>query len=98
MSNRTILAQKLAKQLIQENQKNGRTWRVIAFDYPDIVKPGTLNRIAKSNGAWLPKSKKILMALGLREIPAPTPEWLKKIKKQIAVMAKQTRQDLGLQK
>ena len=70
MAHSKVLARKLANRLISENQK-GRGWRVIAReDYSKIIKPGTLNRIAKSKGKWLPKSKPILIELGL-EKPRP---------------------------
>lgn len=91
-----VRAQNLAQRLNQEHAKN-RSWRTIASnDFPPIVKAGTLNSIAKSNGKWIPKNKKIREALGL--IPPPPPEWLRRIRRRIAVMARQTRQDLGLQK
>jgi hypothetical protein len=79
MSSTETRARKLAKRLIQENH-NGRTWRDIASDYPGIVKAGTLNRIAKSGGKWLPKDKEILSALNLIK-PRPKyerPEWMLK--------------------
>ena len=64
------LARKLAKRLIQENEK-GRPWRKIADDYPmlnkdgkPIVKAGTLSRIA--GGGYMPSKKEILIALGLK--------------------------------
>jgi hypothetical protein len=40
----------------------GRHWRDIAEGFPPIVKAGTLCRIAKSNGAWVP-NKKIMDAI-----------------------------------
>lgn len=63
-------AQKLAKTLIRQNE-NGWSWRELAGFFPPnpegkcLIKAGTLNRIAKSGGAWLPKDEKILDALGL---------------------------------
>jgi len=42
-----------------------KSYRQIAReDFPGVA-PGTLNRIANSDGAWLPKNRKILKALGL---------------------------------
>lgn len=67
MSATKTRARKLANWLIQENQ-NKRSWRAIASDYPEIVKPGTLCRIAKSGGTWLPKDCGILSALGLKKV------------------------------
>lgn len=92
-SSRKAQAEKLAKRLILEISKP-RTWRDVAHDFPPIVKAGTLNRIAKTNGAWLPKDKEILDALGLVPRAEPVPDWLRKIKKKIAGMARQTRQDI----
>lgn len=73
-------AKKLATTLLRENRKNGRTWRAIAKDdYGNRVAAGTLNRIAKSKGAWLPKSDATLITLGLKKQPrqksAPTSLW-----------------------
>lgn len=92
-----VRAQNLAQRLNQEHGQN-RSWRAIARRYPPIVKAGTLSRIAKSNGRWTPKSKSILLALDLLPVSSPPPEWLRRIRRKIALMAKQTRQDLGLQK
>jgi hypothetical protein len=94
MTDRAVLAQKLAIRLIRENRC--RSWRKIAKeDFPPIVKAGTLNRIANSGGTWIPKDEKLLRALGLIE---PLPKWARRIKRRIAKLAKQTRMDLGLQK
>lgn len=65
-------AERLAKRLNRQNQK-GRSWRSIVSDYPAIVKAGTLDRIAKSGGAWLPKKKEILIALGIVVVRKPPP-------------------------
>jgi hypothetical protein len=76
---------KLAKRILEE--KATRTYRDIAAqDFPrradgtQIVKAGTLNRIVKSKGKWLPKNKEILAALGLYKprLPYPRPAWLYK--------------------
>lgn len=97
------IAVKLANRLFRENQ-NGRAFRTMTReDYP-MVKAGTLNRFVKSKGKWLPKDESILIALGLMKphkpkSPPPIIEaWQRVIRKKIAVMAKQTRRDLGLQK
>jgi hypothetical protein len=59
-------AKKLARSLLRENRKNGRSWRVIAReDYSDRVNYATLNRFANSKGTWIPKDEHILIALGL---------------------------------
>ena len=70
------LAVKIAKRILREHEK-GRSYRVIVKeDYP-CVKPGTLNRFAKSEGKWIPKEDEILIALGLKKAPKPRKEaWL----------------------
>lgn len=94
-------AKRLARDLRVLNKDYGWSWRDIARDaYGDKVNFATLNRIAKSKGTWLPKDEGILITLGLKQPckpkspPAPIPAWLKQVKKQIAVMAKQTRKDI----
>ncbi len=95
-------ARKLARSLLRQN-RNGRSWRVIANeDYQGKVNYATLNRFAISKGTWIPKDEKILIALGLKKPcelklpPPPIPEWMKQVKRKIAGMAKQTRQEVGL--
>lgn len=62
------LPQKLARKLLRENRRNGRSWRRIAReDYQNKVAPGTLNRFAKSKGEWLPKDRNILIAMGIKK-------------------------------
>lgn len=57
----------LAECLLSEN-RSGRSWRRIAReDYGDRVNFVTLNRIARTGGSWVPKKRKILVVLGLRE-------------------------------
>lgn len=71
------LARKIAKRILAEHEK-GRSYRaIVEQDYPSI-KPGTLNRFAKSQGEWIPKNKEILAALGLYKprLPYPRPSWL----------------------
>lgn len=68
-------AAKLAKRLYEQHAKLGN-WRDVAREYKSqIIKSGTLNRIANTGGAWMPKNNKILIALGLKK--QPRPEWLK---------------------
>lgn len=95
-------AKKLARSLLRENQR-GRTWRTIARDdYQNQIDQSTLSRIARKKGEWIPVSLDLQVILGLKKPcepklpPPPLPEWKKKIKKQIALMAKETRQELGL--
>lgn len=94
MSNRTDQAKKLANRLNSEIAKK-RTWRDVAHDFPPIVKAGTLNRIAKTNGTWLPKKKKILDALFPHpdKPAAPSPEWWERVEKQgIRVMVRKMKE------
>jgi len=68
-------AKKLARRLLCENLKNGRSWRKIASeDYGNLVSYATLNRFAISKSTWIPKSKKILAALGLIQPPKTKPK------------------------
>jgi hypothetical protein len=86
-------ASRLAKWLIQENEN--LSYRAIAKIYfPPIVKPGTLNRIAKTGGDWMPKKEAILIALRIKQPPkikTPLPVLELQIKKNIRKMAKETR-------
>lgn len=98
------IACNFAKRLNQKHAKM-HSWRLVAQEYQtSIVKPGTLNRIANSGGNWLPCDEDILIALGLmrprkpKSIPRVIPELEKRVRKNIAVMARQTRVSLGLQK
>jgi hypothetical protein len=59
---------KLAKWLNFEHGKMGLKWREIASDYPG-VNFATLNRIAKSNGAYIPKSPRVQELLGIAKKP-----------------------------
>lgn len=60
-------AKTLARRLLRENRRNGRSWRVIAReDYAGAIPAGTLCRIAKEGGAWTPKDDAALIALGLK--------------------------------
>ena len=101
MANVPSKAKKIAMGLLRANRE-GRSWRRISHeDYAGAVHPGTLCRFAKSDGAWLPKDNRILVALGLKrpnrlkpEKP-PLPEWAKRVKKRIAKMAKATRESLA---
>lgn len=65
-------AKKLARTLLRENQKNNRSWRVIAReDFGNRISHATLNRIANSRGAWLPKDESLLIALGINQPRKP---------------------------
>lgn len=70
-------AKKLANSILEKHEN--KSYRKMAKeDYPSIIKPGTLCRIAKSGGKWLPKNKKILIALGLLypvKMPAYIIKW-----------------------
>ena len=75
MTKITPKAKRTARSLFRANHKNGISYRSIERNgYTDplkgiVIKPGvnhtTLSRIANSRGAWLPKDKAILTALGL---------------------------------
>jgi hypothetical protein len=68
------------------------SWRKVAKQYFPDVSPGTLNRIAKSGGAYLPKDRKILRALGLIQA-RPKQVWLpgeRRVQRKIGTMAKKT--------
>jgi hypothetical protein len=83
---------KLAQELKDRNEHE--SWRKIAESYGNpIIKAGTLCRIAREAGEWIPKDKEILIALGLvkAHIKEPQPEWLVKRKKAIRRMVKDTK-------
>lgn len=73
----------LAKRLIEEHRL-GHSWRKIAGTFPrradgsQVVKAGTLCRIASEAGEWIPKDREILIALGLVKPRSKQddPEWL----------------------
>lgn len=68
-------AKKLARTLLRENRKNGRSWRVIAReDYANKIPPGTLCRFAVSKGEWFPKDKELQLDLGIRKQRPPRPK------------------------
>jgi hypothetical protein len=71
-------AKALAERLLEEHSRKSYR-RMAAEDYPGIA-PGTLCRIAKSGGKWLPKDRRILIALGLKKPPEhrELPEWMKR--------------------
>ncbi len=70
-----------------------KSWRKVAALYPPVVKAGTLNRIAKEQGGYLPDDRKILRALGLIERRKPT-----EIQKRISRMARDTRKAVMVKK
>lgn len=64
------------------------SWREIAHHaYGEKVNFATLNRIANSKGAWLPKDEKILTALGLLKPRSPfavLPKWFDRTPEALA--------------
>ena len=64
----TTTPRNLAKRLLRLHDKKRRTWRDISGDYPG-VKFGTLNRIAKSRGEWIPADTHIQELLGIKRKP-----------------------------
>lgn len=86
-------ARKTANRILREHRK-GRSYRAISReDYPR-VKPGTLNRFAKEKGAYVPKDKDILIALGLKK--ERKPRVLSLMQQKIMQMADELRQALRL--
>lgn len=94
-------AKKLARKLLRENS-DGATWRELSEKYG--VNHATLNRIANSRGAWLPKDETILKKLGLVTTRSPyaimprwwnrTPEalrYFKHIRDQARILSNETR-------
>ena len=65
-TSRTVKAKQFAKKLNFEHDRNKRSWRKIAQDYPG-VNFATLNRIARSGGTWLPASEATLKLLGMMD-------------------------------
>lgn len=85
-------AKKLAKRLLDKNRA-GCSWRKIAAeDYGNQVNFATLNRIALSDGEWLPKDEKTLIVLRLKK-PRRDREW-KKESSIIEAMSNVTKQAL----
>jgi len=84
-------ARKLAKCILDLHEE--KSYRKIARDDFPGVAAGTLNRIAKEGGEWMPHDRQILIKLGLVEprSKALQPEWLVRRKKAIRRMAKDTR-------
>jgi hypothetical protein len=91
MPDLTDRAFELAKRLLSENHA-GRSWRRIAReDYADQVHFATLNRIANSEGEWVPRSRKTLRVLGLLDRKPEDPPWLKQRRRAIRKMVKETK-------
>ncbi len=93
LSRRAFAVQKLVQDVLSRNT-SGESYRAIAASFPkldgrQIVKAGTLNRIVKTKGKYLPDDKEILTALGLRRERVLTPMQVK-----IGQMAAETRQAL----
>ena len=92
-------ARKLAESILREHD-TGSSYRQLAAGYPrrpdgsQIVKAGTLNRIAKEMGEWLPKDTEILVALGLKKEKPCLSEHELRTKKIINRMVRRTRKDV----
>lgn len=93
----TTIGKARARQLAQDlrtRNETGESWRAIAASYGDpIVRPGTLCRIAKEGGDYLPDDRAILRALGLIEQRKRT-----RIQKAIDKMANETRKAVIVKK
>jgi hypothetical protein len=84
-------ARRLARRLLRENRKLGRSWRTIAReDFGDQINFATLNRFALSEGKWIP-NEKIQTVLGLKK-PRKERKPLTPIQEAIKRMAKDTRE------
>lgn len=89
-------ARKLAQELKARNALK-ESWRAIAESYPgrpdgsQIIKAGTLCRIANSDGAYLPDDREILKALGLIEQPKQKTAHEVRTRKHIESMARKTK-------
>lgn len=96
MDTDTSTAETLARRLQGENER-GRSWRRIAReDYGNKVHFATLNRIAIHGGEWLPKSRRVLIALGLKR--PHVEEWAgqKIVQRSIRKMVKATKEALNV--
>jgi len=79
-----VTAKQTARALLRANRKFGLSWPVLSregYRIDDInIKPGiaagTLNRVALSKGAWLPKDIEILKLLGLHHEKQPRPKMI----------------------
>lgn len=68
-------AKTLARRLLRENRKNGRSWRVIAReDFGGRISHATICRFAINNGEWLPKDESLLIMLGVKSPRKPKPQ------------------------
>lgn len=80
---------KLAKSIIALHAEV-RSYRKIAERYPGVTFQ-TIGRIAKSGGAWIPKDRKVLRALGLIEPRKKADEHTKRIRREINYMVRETK-------
>jgi len=78
---------------LEARHRHLQSWRKVAALYPPIIKAGTLNRIAKSGGEYLPDDRRILRALGLLEQRKRT-----ETEKRIAEMVRETRKAVMVKK
>jgi hypothetical protein len=75
-------AKQTARALFRANRKDNKSWPCLSregLEADDIkvlpgIAAGTLCRIAKSKGAWLPKDIEILKLLGLHHEKQPRPK------------------------
>jgi len=82
----TVEARRELVKRLMEQYAEIRSWRKVADHYPGVTFQ-TINRIATSEGEWLPKERKILVALGLMAARAPRT----RIQKAIDRMARETK-------
>jgi hypothetical protein len=86
-------ARQLAHELNAKHTEAGGSWRKVQKLYYPSVNFATLNRIAKSEGEWLPRDRKIRAALGLTRQRETTPHE-RRVGRKIATMAKKTRDEV----
>lgn len=68
-------AKTLARRLLRENRKNGRSWRAIAReDFGGRISHAIICRFAINKGEWLPKDESLLIALGVKSPRKPKPQ------------------------
>jgi hypothetical protein len=78
--------QELVKRLLEQYGEI-RSWRKVAEQYPGVTFQ-TLNRIATSEGEWLPKERGVLVALGLIKPKPPRTRIQKAIDRMVRNMKK----------
>ena len=76
---------------LQELHNALRSWRKVQRLHYPAVNFATLNRVARSGGEWLPKDRRILIALGLVKAKPELTEHENRIMKARNKMVRATR-------